>query len=796
MRNFLALAAVAGLAMAQDTATLLTGPPMGVYKTANNKPAITATTLTEAVTTASGIRKRQATSVPTGPPMGIYKTANVQRALTAETLSVAATAVPAKVKRSGTHVKRDDVCVAQPTGIGYVTNPDDPNSFVKDQYYSNAADNAVTPSGYTQVFQDIVAANSADNYMGFTFLTTYDVSGCAAQCNSISGCTSFNIYFERDPVMAPDATACPNPPSLTRIKCVWWGGLVSLDNANNYGNLQADFYVAVAGSNGYENTDRAAKLRAATPTVAGATIATETATTSPNSVWIVYYSADSSTGAYSNAGASSSYTDCMTQCDSRTDGCKAFTYVGADGGAGSGTCWLKTSLGTPNSSGKNVITAVRVVDPNSGKSSTTTTTTAAASTTTATIAAVSTTTTTTSVAPVSSLASTVVNVVSSSSTAVTTTTTLYRPTYGTASSSVQTIETVTYSAAPTTAQPSSSLTSPPASSTTPKTTTTSTTTTSASPTPRYTSDMSCGQMAAVSSTFSDGTNAYVLSCSHDINGVGDIGSGSSSSFYGCFDGCAKFSGCQAFTYVSGVCYFKTLNNVKSQPAYAAGFNFAYIARYYTATTAVAASTTTTTATASVPTTTTTTPPPTTATTTTQASTTAITTTASIPTTLAVQVKYGASSTTSTASSTTTTSSTASATPTGFYISVGTSNSASNQYAYVNWWALGRVTFVSKSQATLFKIDSKGYLRNTSFISMLTNYIGLVDRLGGAWQKLGFRPLGVDPLKCRIQDGYVQCDGSAGFVFAGTCNNDGYLYMGTPAQMPRECGWTGLYPVSA
>lgn len=67
--------------------------------------------------------------------------------------------------------------------------------------------------------------------MGFTTLQTYDVQGCANQCSAINGCASFNIYFERDPTVDPGQN-CPNPPSTTTIKCVFWGGPVNAGNAN------------------------------------------------------------------------------------------------------------------------------------------------------------------------------------------------------------------------------------------------------------------------------------------------------------------------------------------------------------------------------------------------------------------------------------------------------------------------------------------------------------------------------------------------------------------------------------
>ena len=46
-------------------------------------------------------------------------------------------------------------------------------------------------------------------------------------------------------------TGCTDPESTTVIKCVFWGGPVSPENANNDGQWRNDFHVVIAGSNGY-----------------------------------------------------------------------------------------------------------------------------------------------------------------------------------------------------------------------------------------------------------------------------------------------------------------------------------------------------------------------------------------------------------------------------------------------------------------------------------------------------------------------------------------------------------------
>jgi hypothetical protein len=48
--------------------------------------------------------------------------------------------------------------------------------------------------------------------------------------------------------------ACPNPPSVTNIKCALWGSSISYATATNEGQYQDDFHVVIAGSNGYDKT--------------------------------------------------------------------------------------------------------------------------------------------------------------------------------------------------------------------------------------------------------------------------------------------------------------------------------------------------------------------------------------------------------------------------------------------------------------------------------------------------------------------------------------------------------------
>ncbi|CZR63772.1 uncharacterized protein PAC_13669 [Phialocephala subalpina] len=105
--------------------------------------------------------------------------------------------------------KRDGTCARQPARTGPSVNHPD------------------TTEAY---FTNLHASTSTSSYMGYTILSSYDTNKCASLCTSQTGCTAFSLYFERDPTLDPNATSCPNSPSLTNIKSSG---------------------VAIAGSNGY-----------------------------------------------------------------------------------------------------------------------------------------------------------------------------------------------------------------------------------------------------------------------------------------------------------------------------------------------------------------------------------------------------------------------------------------------------------------------------------------------------------------------------------------------------------------
>ncbi|PSK58746.1 hypothetical protein B9Z65_6761 [Elsinoe australis] len=157
------------------------------------------------------------------------------------------------------HHKRNEkrspaaTCVPQPLGSGPVPVKDEPAEFLKDRRLSAAATRAEIPVGYVNTFTNLQASNNAYGYMGYTLLPSYNTTLCATTCTAIAGCQSFNLYFERNPSVDPNSPTCLNPPSTTNIKCVFWGGPATADNAVNTGQWRGKFHVVIAGSNGYVN---------------------------------------------------------------------------------------------------------------------------------------------------------------------------------------------------------------------------------------------------------------------------------------------------------------------------------------------------------------------------------------------------------------------------------------------------------------------------------------------------------------------------------------------------------------
>ncbi|KAG9852007.1 hypothetical protein KCU98_g3623, partial [Aureobasidium melanogenum] len=302
MRTFMpALVALSAFASAQSTSidvaaisvtipTTVFALPV-VYVTKEGGPALTATTL---ASTATGVSDPLATNV-------FDSAADVSAAILSAT-----SASVGLIKRDST------TCIPQPTGISYNSSPDTPAAFAADPYYVDQSLNAPGPNGFLETFKNLTASNSADNYMGYTLLSSYDVIACASDCSAITGCNSVNIYFERDPSVNPDSPNCANPNSTINIKCVFWGGAVTAANANNFGQWRDEFQVLIAGSNGYVNSTYAAQLAGVSPVSSSSAAASSTPASSTFTTVTVPSSTASTTLLASSTTSSPSSSSTLT----------------------------------------------------------------------------------------------------------------------------------------------------------------------------------------------------------------------------------------------------------------------------------------------------------------------------------------------------------------------------------------------------------------------------------------------------------------------------------------------------
>ncbi|KAH6613051.1 hypothetical protein C7974DRAFT_428779 [Boeremia exigua] len=132
----------------------------------------------------------------------------------------------------------------------YNAKLDPAEAFLADETLQKQAKDAKLPAGYTQVYSNLQKAASANGYMGYTIMPSYNVQTCADKCSSTLGCQGFNTYFERSPSKAP-AAGCQDPPGSANPFCVLWGGPVSKDNALNEGQWREKYHVVITASNGY-----------------------------------------------------------------------------------------------------------------------------------------------------------------------------------------------------------------------------------------------------------------------------------------------------------------------------------------------------------------------------------------------------------------------------------------------------------------------------------------------------------------------------------------------------------------
>ncbi|KAI1289053.1 hypothetical protein F5Y03DRAFT_64376 [Xylaria venustula] len=210
-------------------------------------------------------------SVPWGAASATTITYNSATAIASVVADISSDPLPQPTDLPAVVQKREVVkraCQPQTLGNGPVPDDDSASGFLSFSAFSEAANSATTPNGYALRYRNLNASSNAYGYMGFTLLDSYDVQSCASQCTNIHGCSSFNVFFERDPAIQP-GDDCPDPKSTTLIKCVFWGGPTSADNAVNTGFTYYGFQIVIAGSNAYDSLTAPLEDGYAAPTSLG-----------------------------------------------------------------------------------------------------------------------------------------------------------------------------------------------------------------------------------------------------------------------------------------------------------------------------------------------------------------------------------------------------------------------------------------------------------------------------------------------------------------------------------------------
>ena len=226
--------------------------------------ALLATTLVS-LAGASPLQSRQLLDlalIDSAPEPSIYspsideKPHVVEFDLSAATAAATASPLPveATTEKRGLEGRTSDACSPIfPRGTGPSPTPDTAEAFLAYTDFETAAISADVPDNYVRTFQNLKASSSAYGYSGFSYLDSYDTQECARRCNNVDSCLGFNIYFERDPQAVP-GPGCEDPSSMTMVKCVYWGGYLTAENAGNTGFTTEDFKVVIVGSNGYMKT--------------------------------------------------------------------------------------------------------------------------------------------------------------------------------------------------------------------------------------------------------------------------------------------------------------------------------------------------------------------------------------------------------------------------------------------------------------------------------------------------------------------------------------------------------------
>lgn len=149
------------------------------------------------------------------------------------------------------HHLRDLACAPSPILYGYQPTPNTPAGFFQDNILGGIGLSLTGYGpGYTTAFLNGLGSAISPGYITYIQLSTYNNSACAAACTAMTGCQSYNIYFERNPTLIPGPN-CTNPAAATVVKCSFWSSNINSTMAVNIGEWRSNFTVLISGSSGF-----------------------------------------------------------------------------------------------------------------------------------------------------------------------------------------------------------------------------------------------------------------------------------------------------------------------------------------------------------------------------------------------------------------------------------------------------------------------------------------------------------------------------------------------------------------
>lgn len=150
------------------------------------------------------------------------------------------------------------------------------------------------------IYAGYYATLRMDGYLTFSDISSYDPQICASKCDNMTGCKSYTIYFERNPLVLP-APACPDPAAAASIRCAFYAQVITPIFATNVGQWRQDFGVVIAGANAY---NKASSSFAPATSAASMTSSVPSASSSPASSKISTTTSSSATSSSSVAPVS------------------------------------------------------------------------------------------------------------------------------------------------------------------------------------------------------------------------------------------------------------------------------------------------------------------------------------------------------------------------------------------------------------------------------------------------------------------------------------------------------------